>query len=152
MGLLSCESCWDAWLEAPRSPARLPVGLRVGLGPGDAPAEAAGEDPPNLGSNNGVTHPQVFLLFERQRKQMWWGKVSEGSRERCSPSALGHQGLCSPAPGWRRVRAPRARCPHTGARGLGAGKLPCPAQTMLLHAKLGERLRYLFEIQIHART
>lgn len=46
MGLLSCESCRDAWLEAPRSPARLLVGLRVGLGPGDAPAEAAGEDPP----------------------------------------------------------------------------------------------------------
>lgn len=47
---------------------------------------------------------------------------------------------------------PRARCPCTAAGGLGAGDLLCPAQTMLLHARLGKCLHDLFEIQICAWT
>lgn len=47
----------------------------------------------------------------------------------------------------------------SGLLGLGAHmqgpegwELPCPAQTMLLHARLGECFHDLFEIQIHAQA
>lgn len=92
--------------EAPRSPAQLLAGLWVALGPGDVLAEAAGEDPPP-GLKQQLYLP-IVLLFEGQMKHMWWGQVPEGSQERCSPSVLGHQDLCSPAPGWWWVGAPGA--------------------------------------------
>lgn len=50
------------------------------------------------------------------------------------------------------VGAPKGWCPCAGARGLGTGTLLCSAQTVFLHARLGECLHDLFEIQIHAWT
>lgn len=47
-GLLSCESCWDAWKEVTCSPVQLLAGLQVSMGPGDVPAVIAEDPPPGL--------------------------------------------------------------------------------------------------------
>lgn len=45
-GLLSCESCWDAWKEVSCSPVQLLAELQVSMGLGDVPADATAENPP----------------------------------------------------------------------------------------------------------
>lgn len=55
----------------------------------------------------------------------------EGSQERRSFSALGHQELCSTATGWWWLGAPRARCLRAGAEGWEqAAALPKQCSSM----------------------
>lgn len=99
-----------------------------------------------------ITHRPVLPSPGCQRKQRWW---QEGSEEHPAPPCwvsdrLALAGGSSGAP----CAAPGTSCPcrHAGAAGFGAGTLPCPVLTMLLHVRFAECLHNSSEIQIRARA
>lgn len=81
-GLLSCESCRDAWLEAPRSPARLPAGLVWGQ---EMLQERLPARTPHLGWNNGVTHPPFSCCLNSRGSRCGGGRCRRGPEKGAPP-------------------------------------------------------------------
>lgn len=119
------------------------------MGSGDVPAEATAEDPP---PGLKQCYPPTSFIVQMSEEADVVGVSVRGVPRMALPICTGSPRALLLSPWLVVARAPKGWCPCMGARRLETGELLCPAQTVFLCARLGERLHDLFEIQIYAWT